>query len=84
VDHLVVFGELAPVVLNALEKNPVSAPRLQSVVRCQGLRQAVAAAARLIEPGYVVLLSPGGTSFDEFKDFEERGQCFAQWVNDLP
>jgi UDP-N-acetylmuramoylalanine--D-glutamate ligase len=57
---------------------------LQSVNLCKGLREAVEAAARLVQPGDVVLLSPGGTSFDEFKDFEERGECFAQWVKNLP
>jgi UDP-N-acetylmuramoylalanine--D-glutamate ligase len=31
----------------------------------------------------VVLLSPGGTSFDEFRDFEERGECFKQLVMQL-
>jgi UDP-N-acetylmuramoylalanine--D-glutamate ligase len=30
-----------------------------------------------------VLLSPGGTSFDAFKDFEERGEAFKNWVNAL-
>jgi UDP-N-acetylmuramoylalanine--D-glutamate ligase len=43
----------------------------------------VRAAANVTEPGDVVLLSPGGTSYDEFIDFEERGERFIQWVKDL-
>jgi UDP-N-acetylmuramoylalanine--D-glutamate ligase len=31
----------------------------------------------------VVLLSPGGTSFDEFIDFEARGEAFKKWVMEL-
>jgi len=31
----------------------------------------------------VVLLSPGGTSFDAFRDFAERGMRFREWVNQL-
>ena len=31
----------------------------------------------------VVLLAPGGTSFDEFKDFEARGERFRQLVSEL-
>ncbi|PIZ26238.1 MAG: hypothetical protein COY47_01605, partial [Chloroflexi bacterium CG_4_10_14_0_8_um_filter_57_5] len=26
---------------------------------------------------------PGGTSFDEFRDFEERGEVFRTWVSEL-
>jgi UDP-N-acetylmuramoylalanine--D-glutamate ligase len=33
--------------------------------------------------GDIVLLSPGGTSFDEFRDFEERGEAYRKWVSEL-
>lgn len=46
------------------------------VSRAQGLTEAVELASRLARPGDAVLLSPGGTSFDEFRDFEERGDAF--------
>jgi UDP-N-acetylmuramoylalanine--D-glutamate ligase len=84
VDHLIVFGEAAEIILRAIQAGPVGGEQtLQSVTRCAGLQEAVQMAAQLVQPGDVVLLSPGGTSFDEFKDFEERGECFAQWVRNL-
>jgi UDP-N-acetylmuramoylalanine--D-glutamate ligase len=51
--------------------------------RAAGLHEAVLQAAEVAEAGDVVLLSPGGTSFDEFKDFEERGERFRAWVQEL-
>jgi UDP-N-acetylmuramoylalanine--D-glutamate ligase len=84
VDHLIVFGEAAEIILRAIQAGSAGGEQtLQSVTRCAGLYEAVQAAAQLAQPGDVVLLSPGGTSFDEFKDFEERGICFAQWVRSL-
>jgi UDP-N-acetylmuramoylalanine--D-glutamate ligase len=43
----------------------------------------VKVAAREAKPGDVVLLSPGGTSFDAFKDFAERGDRFRELVKAL-
>lgn len=93
VDHLIVFGEAAEKIARAVERTveqsndttrltPAS-ERPYTIERCQGLREAVQAAARLVEPGDVVLLAPGGTSFDEFRDFEARGEAFRRWVLEL-
>ena len=81
VDHLILFGEAAGKILAALRLN--GSERL-TLTRCEGLKEAVQATAEIVQPGDVVLLSPGGTSYDEFKDFEERGLCFENWVKELP
>jgi UDP-N-acetylmuramoylalanine--D-glutamate ligase len=85
VDHLVLFGEAAPkieqAILQALSRNPTA--HLQTLDRCGGLREAVVAAQSRARAGDVVLLSPGGTSFDEFKDFEARGEAFNAMVMSL-
>ena len=82
VDHLVLFGEAAHLIHTVLgETDPETRPFTIDI--CEGLEEAVAQAAARVSPGDVVLLSPGGTSFDAFIDFEERGKRFKQWVKEL-
>ena len=47
---------------------------------CGTLGKAVERAKREAANGEKVLLSPGAASFDQFKNFEERGEVFAQLV----
>ena len=79
---VVLFGEAAGLIeraLRAVKKEET----LQVISRCNTLEEAVQAAAKLAQPGDTVLLSPGCTSFDAFKDFEERGEYFRKLVNAL-
>jgi UDP-N-acetylmuramoylalanine--D-glutamate ligase len=82
VNKVVVFGESAPKILKAIASVRTDL-RPEKVVECLDLQEAVQQAASLAQKGDIVLLSPGGTSFDEFKDFEERGERFRLWVNQL-
>ncbi|MFN2194927.1 MAG: UDP-N-acetylmuramoyl-L-alanine--D-glutamate ligase [Anaerolineales bacterium] len=80
VDHLILFGEAAELIQKAVNPNR---ERPYTLDVCPDLQSAVIRAAELAEAGDVILLSPGGTSFDEFRDFEERGERFREWVNTL-
>jgi UDP-N-acetylmuramoylalanine--D-glutamate ligase len=89
VDHVVLFGEAAGMIEDELRRAQELAQagrdtkRPYSIDREEGLQTAVARASKVAESGDVVLLAPGGTSFDEFKDFEERGDRFQSWVQAL-
>jgi UDP-N-acetylmuramoylalanine--D-glutamate ligase len=52
-------------------------------VQVTDLNSAVKTAQRLAAPGDVVLLSPGCASFDQFANFEERGQYFKTKVMEM-
>jgi UDP-N-acetylmuramoylalanine--D-glutamate ligase len=78
---LILFGEAAGLIHEAVAAGPGD-DRLR-IVRCADLADAVNVAARATQPGDVVLLSPGGTSFDAYKDFAARGEHFRALVNGL-
>jgi UDP-N-acetylmuramoylalanine--D-glutamate ligase len=68
------IGEDAPLIAKALVS--VSVP----VYRCDTLEQALQAASATATCGEVVLLSPSCASFDQFADFEARGERFRELV----
>jgi len=80
VDHVVVFGEAAELIQKAVSAVGGAGVDLR---RADNLKEAVIAAAEVASAGDVVLFSPGGTSYDEFKDFAERGETFRKWVQEL-
>lgn len=77
VAHLILIGQAAPRIAEALG-------HLTDVERAETLEAAVARARQLTLPGGSVLLSPGCSSFDMFKSYEERGDVFTRAVLALP
>ncbi len=47
------------------------------------LEKAVQEAYQLSKEGDIILLSPACASWDQFKDFEERGKMFKNYINNL-
>ena len=68
------IGEDAPSIERALSGCAVP------VTICETLERAVDRARAYARPGEVVLLSPGCASFDQFADFEARGERFRELV----
>ncbi len=65
-------------------------PRFAAILRphmpvsdCGTLERAVGEAAAAARPGEVVLLSPAAASFDQFSDFQARGDAFRAYVEAL-
>ncbi|WP_332811655.1 UDP-N-acetylmuramoyl-L-alanine--D-glutamate ligase [Sphingomonas sp.] len=71
------IGEAGPMFASLLaDRMPVQ--------QCGELDRAVEAAAGAARPGEIVLLSPACASFDQFSDYEARGEAFRAAVGALP
>lgn len=91
VDFLIGFGDAGPMFVDLVQEraryHQTQAPNCAVVA---GLTQAVELATHMSSmpaparsgerTGTVVLLSPGGTSYDAYRDFEERGEHFRRLV----
>ncbi len=53
------------------------------ILHVKSYEEAVLNAEKYARPGDTVLLSPASTSFDMFRNFEERGNVFKKLVNEL-
>ncbi len=76
VPHLVLIGEAA-------DRMAQEFTGATTIHRATSLDQAVQIAASVACAGDVVLLSPACSSFDMFKDYEERAQRYIQAVKEL-
>lgn len=73
VKQVFAIGEMA----RQLEKE------FENVQRCENLEEAIKKASVSAVEGETVLLSPGGASFDQFRDYVQRGETFKEIVNNL-
>jgi UDP-N-acetylmuramoylalanine--D-glutamate ligase len=72
---ILTIGEAAPLIEGALAG-------AAAIVRCETMERAVTAAAELARKGDTVLLSPACASFDQYANYEERGDHFARLVRE--
>jgi UDP-N-acetylmuramoylalanine--D-glutamate ligase len=84
---VLVLGEaedlIADHLAEALRTAPPGLLTADAVVRCGDLERAVQEARTRARRGDSVLLSPGCASYDQFRDFEERGRRFRRLVEGL-
>jgi len=76
VKAIVTIGEAAPLIEEALGS-------VVPIARAATMQDAVETAARTAQAGELVLLSPACSSFDMFRNFEHRGEVFAECVKAL-
>ncbi|MFZ4814626.1 MAG: UDP-N-acetylmuramoyl-L-alanine--D-glutamate ligase [Phototrophicaceae bacterium] len=78
--HIVAFGGSAAEIV---QRTLTDLNALDRMTRVTTLEEAVAVAHQRAQAGDVVLLSPGGTSYDAYADFAARGAHFRERVNGL-
>lgn len=82
---LILLGQTAVKIENAVLQaaNSTGEGRNLPVIKCKNLSEAVHTAYSKALDKDIVVMSPAGSSFDMFKNFEEKGNLFKKLVNEL-
>lgn len=83
VKSLYLTGPTSAKIQTAVKSAPEYEPDRPSIRCIDDFAETVRAAASEAQEGDIVLLSPASTSFDRFKNFEERGNTFRKIVEEL-
>ena len=83
VKTLILVGATAPKIRNAVMNAPGYCPEALLISEKNTLQEAVIAAHKLAQHGDIVILSPASASFDQFRNFEERGNAYKEFVTQL-
>lgn len=83
VKKLILTGATGPKIRTATECAPHYQAGMPEIEEYAQFRDAVLAAVRSAQPGDIVLLSPASASFDQFKNFAQRGNRFKQIIQEL-
>lgn len=83
VKKLFLCGETAQAIKDAVERSVHYDSKALPIAVTHDYKETVSAAAAAAAEGDVVLLSPACSSFDNFKNFVERGNTFKNLVNEL-
>lgn len=78
VKAVVTYGETADMIAETAKQAGVT-----KVEKTSHLNEAVETAYQCSESGDVILLSPACASWDQFKTFEQRGECFIEAVEKI-
>ena len=81
--RVILTGEARDQIMDALSRCPLYDPEKLPVTIIPDYREAMKTACLMAEDGDTVLLSPACTSFDAFKNFEERGEVFRKIVQGM-
>jgi UDP-N-acetylmuramoylalanine--D-glutamate ligase len=83
VKHVILFGELANMLSERLTADHGTGNFWAQQSRATDLAEAVEIASSAAVSGEVILLAPGGTSFDAYVDFAARGDHFRSLVKEM-
>ena len=83
VKRLYLTGWTADKIKTAVESAVEYTPGAPEIFVIEDFKETILTAAAAAQPGDTVLLSPACTSFDRFRNFEERGNTFRKIVEEI-